>query len=269
MACDSDPQVLQKIADLKKDIGTVNTTLNTHVKNTGALTKTDKQDIINAIKGGPDEQKKPWEAFAEAIGLKDLFDAFKQLNPLTLAIAGVAAGIAFLKDKLFNIGKILNWVWEKFTGKIWTLGDHGLPQQQTRAEAEANNSLSVNLDGATPRQLNDLKTALNGLPPKIHSFNTKIREMKSPSAINKITTAVGKLKEKLEPNPAEDIREVATAIGELHTKLAPFDHDKLPKPRTLRDISDAAKELNRNAENVRKMFRDLATSATNAASAIA
>ncbi|WOX11825.1 hypothetical protein [Streptomyces sp. N50] len=270
MAGDSNTEVLKKIAELKNDISTVNTTLSTHVKNGDNLNKKDKEDILNAIKGGPDdEQKSGWQAFFESIGLTDMIDAFKQLSGWSVTVLAIAAGIAFLKDRFLNYGAIANALWEKITGKIWSVGERGLPTQQTRAQTESNNAVTINAHGITPELLNDLKTALTGLPAKVHAFNTKMAEMKSAGTINKVTKAIGKLAEKLDPDPTQTLKDVGREIGNLHTKLEGFDHEKLPKAATLRGISDAAKELNRNAENVKQMFRDLGVTFTDTANRIA
>ncbi|MEV5850139.1 hypothetical protein AB0M32_50105 [Streptomyces sp. NPDC051985] len=263
MASDSNTEVLKKIAELKKDISTVSTTLNTHVKNGDNLNKADKKEILEAIKGGPDdEQKSGWSAFFESLGLKDLIDAFKQLNGWSIAILATAAMVAFLKDKFLNYGAILNSIWEKLTGKIWSVGERGIPTQQTRAQTESNNAVSINPHGITPELLNDLKTALTGLPNKIRDFNKRMAEMKSASAIKKITKAIGQLVGKLDPDPTEAIKSVGIEIGHLETKLSTFDHNKLPKAATLRDISAAAKDLNRNAAEVKEMFRSLGVAFT-------
>ncbi|MEU6192986.1 hypothetical protein [Streptomyces sp. NPDC047061] len=269
MASDSNTQVLEKIAELKKDISTVNTTLNTHVKSGDGLNKKDKEDILKAIKGGPDdEQKSGWAAFFESIGLKDVMDAFKQLSGWSVTVLAIAAGIAFLKDRFLNYGAILNSIWEKLTGKIWSIGDGGLPTQQTRAQTESNNAVSINPHNIQPQLLNDLRTALSGLPPKIHAFNSEMAGMKSASTIKKISDAIGKLAEKLDPDPTRTIKDVAGAVGGLDTKLQSFDHDKLPKAATLRAISDAAKDLSRNADNVKRMFQDLGVAFTETANRI-
>ena len=269
MAGDSSDQILEKITELKKDISTVNTTLNTHIKNGGELNKTDKQDILDAIKGGPDEQKKPGEAFLESIGLKDMVDAFKQMSGWSLTLLAVAAGIAFLKDRVLNYGAIINAISHRLTGKVFTIGENGLPTRQTRAQVESNNAVSINPRGIAPELLNELKSALTGLPTKIHAFNTEMADMKSASTINKIADAIGKLVEKLDPDPTNTIKDVGTAIGDLDTKLGSFSHDKLPKAATLRGISDAAKDLHRNADNVKRMFQDLGVAFTETANRIA
>lgn len=270
MASDSNTQVLEKIAELKKDISAVSSTLNTHMKNSDNLDKKDKKDILEAIKGGPDdEQKSGWAAFFESIGLKDLTDAFKQLSSWSVAILATAAMVAFLKDRLLNYGAILNASSNRLTGKIFTIGENGLPTRQTRAEAEANNAVSINPHNITPELLNDLKTALSGLLTKIHAFKTEMAYMKSAGAIKRIAKAIGELVEKLTPDPAEAIKEVGNEIGNLETKLETFDHNKLPKAATLRGISDAAKDLNRNAADVKRMFQDRGVAFTGTANRIA
>ena len=268
MASDSNAQVLEKIAELKQDIGTVSVTLNTHVKNGDNLNQKDKKDILDAVKDGPDEQKKPWEAFLESIGFKDLMDAFKQLSGWSILILASAAGITFLKDRVLNYGAILNAISNRLTSKVFTIGENGLPARRTRAQVEADNAVSINPHGIQPQLLNDLRTALSGLPPKIHAFNAEMAQTKSASTIKKISDAIGKLAEKLEPDPTHTIKDVAGAVGELHTKLQSFDHEKLPKATTLRGVAEAARDLSRNADNVKRMFQDLGVAFTETANRI-
>ncbi|MFI7505159.1 hypothetical protein ACIBVL_43180 [Streptomyces sp. NPDC049687] len=76
------------------------TTLNTHVLDANNVTdkelKDAQEDIKKAVKAGKDEQKTIWEALMEAVGLKDVFEAFKQMDTLTLIIVAVGATLEFL-----------------------------------------------------------------------------------------------------------------------------------------------------------------------------
>jgi methyl-accepting chemotaxis protein len=246
-------------------------------------TKTDA--ILKAIKAGPETNKNIFESLFEAFGLKDLLSAIKDgenlASKLMLAFGVLAA---LILGKLLDFGKLFNAGLERVTraianrntptgearrpGRVIAINESGRPQRMTRAQMDALNSVSINPHGLTPTLLNDLKTALSGLPEKIRDFNSATRDMKSPSTITKIAKTIGTLKAKLTPNPAEDIKEVATAIGELNGKLQHYNPEKLPKPQTFKKIADAAKDLNRNADTLRRTFVDLATASSTAAGAI-
>ncbi|WP_329338064.1 hypothetical protein OG252_21810 [Streptomyces sp. NBC_01352] len=273
MASTSDTETLEKIAELKADISAVNTTLNTHVKSGNQLTDGEfekgKKEIVDAVKKGKDEQKTRWEALMEALHLKEIFEAFKQLDTFTVVIIFVGATLALLKDRVLNYGKLLNLLVEKVTGKIVSVDpQRGTPAFQTREATEAGQAVSINPTNVTPERLSALQSALNTLTPEVNSYNSEIRAMKSPAQIKKIAKAVGDLKAKLTPNPAEDIKEVATAIGELNGKLQHYDPEKLPKPQAFKKIADAAKDLNRDAGTLRQTFLELATASNTAAGAI-
>ncbi|GKQ35654.1 hypothetical protein [Streptomyces sp. A012304] len=259
MATGSDSDVLDKIAEIKDEISTVKTTLSTHVKSKNNVTNAElnavKDELKEAIKKGKDEQKTVWEALLEAVGLKDVFEAFKQVDTLTLIIVAVGATLAFLKDRVLNYGKMLNLIWERLTGKVWSISPQtGRPTRMTRAETEASQAVSINPTNLTPEKLAALQTALNSISPKIREFNSAISGMKSPRAINGIAKAVGALKAKLTPSPATTISNTASAIGELNTKLDKYDPTKLPKAADLRAVQSAATNLAETAETLRTKF---------------
>ncbi|WP_416484573.1 hypothetical protein [Streptomyces sp. CL12] len=110
-------------------------------------------------------------------------------------------------------------------------------------------------------RVNSSITTLDELKSKLPSAASMKR---TASAAGKLSSALGKVTERLRPAALDELTE---ATGRLHQKVQALDAEKLP--RTLHAVSDAAKELNRNAEHVRTMFRDLASSATDAANAIA
>jgi uncharacterized coiled-coil DUF342 family protein len=274
MASGSDSDVLDKIAELKDEISSVKTTLNTHVKAknnvTNAELNTVRDELKEAIKQGKDEQKSVWEALMEAVGLKDVFEAFKQMDTLTLVIVAVGATLAFLKDRILNFGVILNRIWESRTGRIWSISQQtGRPTQMTRADTEASQAVSINPTNLTPEKLAALQAALNNISPEIREFNGAINEMKSPRAINAIAKAVAALKAKLTPSPATTISSTASAIGELNTKLDKYDAAKLPKAADLRAVQSAATNLAETAETLRTKFVALSNGFGTAANSLA
>lgn len=268
----AEADILEKIADIKKDISTVNATLNTHVKPGNNLTNSEfdkgKKEIVDAVKKGKDEQKNAWESFAEAIGLKDIFEAFQQLNPISMTLLAVAAGLTFINERFLKLGTILNNLHERVTGKLWTITDRGIPGRRTRAQVDAAQSVSINPHNLSEETLNGLKTALNGLAPEIVAFNSAARNMKSPRTLTQIATALGKIKDAISPNPADDIRDVARAVDALNGKLRNYDPDRLPKPRTLRDVAGATRDLSSATQTLGDRFRSLASDANAAAGAV-
>ncbi|WP_411149768.1 hypothetical protein [Streptomyces sp. A30] len=280
MASGTDADILDKISELKDEISSVKTTLNTHARPennvTNAELNTAKEELKEKIKAGKDEQKTRWEAFMEAIGFKNFFEAFKQLDKVTIAIVLIGAALVLLKDRVLNYGKLLNLMVEKITKKITGTGQiysidqrTGRPARRTREETDADQAVAINPRGLTAELLNRLTTALRDLSPEIRAFNSATGEMKSAATINKMAKAIGNLKEKLAPtNPANDIRETAAAIGELNSKMTHYDPEKLPKPQAFKKIADAAKDLNRDAGTLRQTFLELATASNTAAGAI-
>jgi hypothetical protein len=274
MGSGSDSDVLDRIAELKEELGVVKTTLNTHVKPENNVTDKElneaKGELKEAIKQGKDEQKTVWEALLEAIGLKDFFEAFKQMDKWIIAIVLVGATLALLKDRVLNYGRILNTLMEKISGKIFSVDPQGgTPRLRTRQDTEASQAVAINPRGLTQEQLNGLTSALRGISPEIREFNSATREMKPAATINKIAKAIGNLKEKLVPNnPADDIRQAAGAVDELNTSMAAYRPEKLPKPQTFRAIATAAQELNREAGTLKRTFLELSQSAGSAAGAI-
>ncbi|WP_328933699.1 MULTISPECIES: hypothetical protein [unclassified Streptomyces] len=272
-------EILKRIGDIQKDV----TDLKTKAAPANAATKTDVTAIINQIKKGPDDQKNFLEAFFETSGLKDVFEAFKQESFWVTATLAVGALGSVITGKLLDLGKLFNLGLEKLTkfiaqrffgrttsqGRVLATGENGLPRPMSRQQADSLTSVSINPHGLTDVALNGLKTALEGLTPKIGPFNTATRQLMSAQALKKLARAIGTLKDKLDPSPEATIKDVATAIETLHTKLAPFDHDKLPKPRALKDIASAARDVVRDGDRLRTLFRDLATASTSAANAIA
>ncbi|MGW0823340.1 hypothetical protein [Streptomyces sp. NPDC002845] len=272
MASGSDAEILEKIADLKADISTVNTTLNTHVKPSNNVTdkqfEDGKKEIIDQVKKGKEEQKTRWEAFMEAIGIKNFFEAFKQLDGLTVTILVVGATLALLKDRVLNYGKLLNGLVEKVTGRIFSVGQGGAPTLRTRADTESDQAVSINPTGVAPERLNSLKLALSAITPEIVKFNDAITRMKSPRQIKQIAKAVETLKNALTPNPADDVKNLATAIGRLNKRLDKYDPQKLPKAQTLRETAAAARDLSSTAETLRSRFVQLSNGFGTAARAL-
>ncbi|MFJ9246044.1 hypothetical protein [Streptomyces sp. NPDC101776] len=88
---------------------------------------------------------------------------------------------------------------------------------------------------------------------------------RTASATNRLSEALEKVTERLRPAELDDLTE---ATGRLTQKMSAFDHEKLPKPGALRDISKAAKELHANGDKVKEMFQNLATASTRAADSI-
>ena len=88
---------------------------------------------------------------------------------------------------------------------------------------------------------------------------------RTASATNRLSEALEKVTERLRPAELDDLTE---ATGRLTQKMSAFDHEKLPKPGTLRDISKAAKDLHDNGNKVREMFQNLATASAQAADSI-
>ncbi|MGW3355875.1 hypothetical protein ACWDFL_10710 [Streptomyces bungoensis] len=279
-------EILKKVGEVQRGVDDVKTLVSPSTTATSKQLEEKTSRILKAIKEGPETNKGILESLFESLGLKDLFAAVKDggqwYSKVTLAL-GVA--VTLILGKLFDFGKLFNAAFEKLSrrfanrnrtptdpqrpGRVLAIGDNGLPRSMTRSQMDALNAVSINPHGLSQQSIAELQSALQGLTPEIRLFNSAANDMKSASTIRKIAAAIEELKNKLNPNPKDDIKDVATAIGQLHDKLTPFDHDKLPKPRALRDISEAAKDLHRNAENVRKMFQELATASTGAANSIA
>ncbi|MBK3576824.1 hypothetical protein JHN63_24055 [Streptomyces sp. MBT65] len=284
MPQDKDTEILEKIEDVQQDVADIKRNLASEKSVTGADIASLKKELKEDIKKGPDNSKPLFESLFEALGLKDLFASFKDGadwgSKLLLAFGALAVLVV---GQMLNFGKLFNAGLERITrtsanqatgraeipGKVLAVGENGLPQAMTRAQMDGLNAVSINPHGISDVQLNALKTALDGLPPKIREFNSATADMKSAGTIGKLATAVGKLKDKLDPSPEATIKDVAAAIETLHTKLAPFDHDKLPKPRTLKDIASAARDVVRDGDRLRVLFQGLATASTDAANRIA
>ncbi|OIK25870.1 hypothetical protein [Streptomyces malaysiense] len=117
--------------------------------------------------------------------------------------------------------------------------------------------------GQALSRVNSQITALDGLKSKLPSA---AKMKRTASAANKLSEVLEKVTERLRPAELDNLTE---ATDRLNHKMSAFDHEKLPKPRTLRDIAKAAKEVHDNADNVRQMFQRLATASTDAANSIA
>ncbi|MEW1826174.1 hypothetical protein [Streptomyces sp. NPDC088196] len=91
------------------------------------------------------------------------------------------------------------------------------------------------------------------------------RMKRTASATNKLGEALEKVTARLRPAALDDLTE---ATGRLTQKMSAFDHEKLPEPGALRDISKAAKDLHDNGNKVKEMFQNLATASTRAADSI-
>lgn len=285
MSQKTEDEILKKVGDVQKGVDDVKTLVSPSNVATKAELTTNTNKIMKAIKEGPETSKNIFESLFEALGLKDLFAAFKDGgDPFSKILLAIGALAALVLGKLFDFGKMFNAAYEKISrsranrnlpdgerqrpGRVIAIGESGRPQRMTRAQMDGLNAVSINPHGLTSQRLNGLKSALNGLPEKIRDFNSATADMKSPGTINKIAKAIGELKKKLTPNPKKKIEDTAKAIGELHTKLEPFDPQKLPKARTLRDVAKAAQDLNRNAGTLRNTFLELSREAGNAAGAI-
>ncbi|MET8166946.1 hypothetical protein ABZT34_22285 [Streptomyces sp. NPDC005329] len=272
MASGSDAEILEKIADLKDEISTVKTTLNSHVKPEYNVTDQEldkaKNEIKEAIKQGKDETKTIWEALMESIGLKDFFEAFKQDDFVTKVALIVGALGAVVMGKLLDLGKLFNLGLEKLSGRIFATGESGLPQLMTRQRADSLTSTSINPTDLTPATLAALQSALNSLTPEIRDFNAEIRQMKSAGQIKQIAKAVGALKAKLTPSPKQAIKDTATAIDKLNDQLDRYDPAKLPRAQTMRDTASAVGQLSTAARTLQERFRDLATEAGRVASVV-
>lgn len=279
-------EILKQVGEVQKDVTTVKNLISSPNEPATKKQLDDKTTkILDEIKKGPETNKNLFESLFEALGLKDLFGAIKDGenwgSKLMLAFGALAA---LVLGKLLDFGKIFNAGLEKATraflnrntpadqaqrpGRVLAVGESGLPQHMTRADMDGLNSVSINPHGLTTELLNDLKTALDGLPPKIREFNSATADMKSASTINKIAKAIGALNNKLTPDPTATISGVSTAIGNLDTTLGSFSNDKLPKAQTLKDIAKAAKDVQRNASGLKKLFEDLAAASTATANSI-
>ncbi|WP_217549138.1 hypothetical protein [Streptomyces sp. GbtcB6] len=91
------------------------------------------------------------------------------------------------------------------------------------------------------------------------------RMKRTAGATNRLSDALEKVTERLHPADLDGLTE---ATDRLNQKMSAFNHENLPKPTVLRDISKAAKELHDNADNVKVMFQNLATASTRAADSI-
>ncbi|MDQ1047847.1 hypothetical protein [Streptomyces sp. V4I2] len=286
MASGSDSETLEKIAELKEEISTVKTMLNSHVKPENNVTNSElttvENNLKNKIKEGKDETKTFWQALMESVGLKDFLEAFKQKDfwvQVTLIIG--ALGVVIM-GKLLDLGKVFNLGLQKLSqlfarsmlgrtntqGRVLATGDSGLPQFMTRQQADSLTAVSINPHGLTQEILNGLKDALKDLVPEIQNFNNATRNMYSSGKINKLAKAIANLKGKLTPSPKQTILDVAGAVGELNTSMTNYKPEKLPKAQTFREIAAAAQDLNRNADTLRRTFVDLATASSTAAGAI-
>ncbi|MFF6993049.1 hypothetical protein [Streptomyces sp. NPDC010273] len=281
----TEDEILKQVGDVQKSVSDVKSLVSPSNSAIKSDLDTQTSKILAAVKAGPETSKNIFESLFEALGLKDALSAFKDGgDPFSKVLLAVGAIATLVLGKLLDFGKLFNAALERLTrsrasgsvpagqvrpGRVISIGEHGLPQRMTRAQMDGLNAVSINPHGISEAQLNGLKTALNGLPPKIREFNSATADMKSAGTIGKLAQAIGKLKDKLDPSPEATIKDVATAIETLHTKLAPFDHDKLPKPRALKDIASAARDVVRDGDRLRTLFRDLATASTSAANAIA
>ncbi|MFE0384419.1 hypothetical protein ACFW1F_10090 [Streptomyces bungoensis] len=118
----------------------------------------------------------------------------------------------------------------------------------------------------------DLGQALGRVNSQVEAFDrlksklpSAAKMKRTASAADKLSGALEKVTERLRPAELDNLTD---ATDRLNQKMSAFDHEKLPKPRMLRDIAKAAKEVHDNADNVREMFQNLATASTHAANAI-
>lgn len=282
----NDEEVLRRITEIKTEVASVKTTLNTHAKADNTVTNAELSEqtkkVLEAIKKGPDkENKSAWESFFEALGLKDLVAAVKEpqwQNALYLAIAAVGT---LLLGKLLDLGKLFNFGLEKLwkavalrrdpnstsQGRILTLNERGIPSFRPRAEVETPPLVSVaNADTAS---LDALNRALQGLRPEVTEFNTAVRALPSARQISKSAAAIEKLKRALTGLPSvTPIRNLTAAVNRLNNASDRYRPNALPNAAAMNSTASAAGNLTRATDGLREGFRQLADAARGVASAV-
>ncbi|MGM9333511.1 hypothetical protein [Streptomyces murinus] len=261
--------------------------------------KDEPKSIMDIIKGLP-LIKQALDLFQQFMGAIHSTNPVAQLAAIGALVGGALAFYRVVRDKITGIITKINGVLAafkeatlKFTGRFQrnrqffgrddngkfrlrperTPGEIRQAVQDSRRRARRGGRADGAAGGSGAGDARDLGQALGRVNSQVEAFDRLKSKLPSAASMKRTASAAGKLSgalekvtERLRPAALDELTE---ATGQLNQKMQAFDHSKLPKPRTLRDISEAAKELNRNAEHVRTMFRDLASSATDAANAIA
>ncbi|MFD3946876.1 hypothetical protein [Streptomyces sp. NPDC058579] len=239
------------------------------------------KEIIDAVKGGKDENKAWWEALIEGLGFKDVLAAIKDQKDLTslIPLAIGALGVMML-GKIFDLGKLFNTGLEKVTakigrsrgnpnsqGRILALTDSGIPWARPRAEAEAAPIIAMARGALSPTELGNLKDALIDVNPHIRTFNERVANMPSSRALGKTAKGVEKLGLAIDGTDLDRLKDVTRESGTLKSHMADFAPNKIPQ--NLRSATEAAEKLDRAGQNLQTRFRTLKQDAADAAAAIA
>lgn len=245
---DEHKEILDKIGEVKTELDTVKASVSGPSSSTATNTQLDAKtkEIIEAVKGGKDENKAAWEAALEGLGFKDVVAAFKDQSNLTSAIPLAIGALGVLVvGKLFDVGKLFNAGLEKITraigrhrgnatseGRILALSDSGLPTARRRSEAEAAPIIAMARSTLSPTELGNLKSALEDVNPHIRTFNSEARNMPSARTVNGARKAVHDL------NPVI-VAANPTKIGQVAAKIV--------------ELKDAVKEFNQHPFDVKKL----------------
>ncbi|MER7917524.1 MULTISPECIES: hypothetical protein [unclassified Streptomyces] len=259
--------------------------------------KDEPKGIMDIIKGLP-LVKQALDLFQQLMSALHSANPIAQLAAISALVGGALAFYRTIRDKITGIVTRVKGILTafkeatlKFTGRF--LGnrqfigrnDEGklrlrperTPGEMQRAVRESSRRVRRGgraggaSGGSGAGDVRDLGQALGRVNGQAEAFDRLKSKLPSAAsmkrtarAADKLSGALGKVAERLRP---AELDELSAATGRLNQKIQALDHEKLP--RTLHAVSDAARELNRNAQQVRTMFRDLATSATDAANAIA
>ena len=290
-------EVYDKLADVEE-------TIDANAKSTVTTTNFDAKikDLKAAIESGGKKEEEPqgWKDLAKEMSpIKDILavangsdflsKAILTFGAITATVAAVTAIIASVKGLMEKFKSLSLTVSGRLTGNRQYIGrdaDGHLgiqpenPQQSVRQLQRAANqqlrqrrqqsgasglpsSAEANSLGQAIGRINNGITTLDGLKSKLP---TAAKMKRTATAANKLSDALEKITERLRP---ADLDNLTDATGRLNQKMSAFDHDKLPKPRTLKDIASAAREVVRDGDRLRVLFQELGTDSTDAANRIA
>lgn len=240
--------------------------------------KDEPKSIMDIIKGLP-LVKQALDLFQQLMSALHSANPIAQLAAISALVGGALAFYRTFRDKITGlIAKVKGILAAfkeatlKFTGRFLgsrqfigrndegkirlrperTPGEIHQAVRESNRRARRGGRTGGASGGSGAGDVRDLGQALGRVNGQAEAFERLKSKLPSAASMKRTARATDKL---------------SAATGRLDQKIQSLDDEKLP--RTLHAVSEAARELNRNAQQVRTMFQDLATSATDAANAIA
>ncbi|MEU5973622.1 hypothetical protein [Streptomyces sp. NPDC047315] len=290
MAQTGHAEILERIAELKKDISGLKTpgqeSKNAKDYVTDAELQAKAKEIIKAVEKGPKkEEKAPWEAILEQLKLGPLAGAIKDFGTGQIILLGAMGALTLLIMGLGGTLHAFNRLWLPLSkmreqrnirlgrsepdpngevGRVWGRNDRGRIATMRPSEALAAPALRVIRSNINTQQLSAHERVIGRLIPQVRKFNEEMARSPKSSEVKKLASAAEKLntalgKPKLQP---DHLRQVWIQVGALDRKT------KEVSPAHLNSIASAAGRLSSATGTLTTRFNNLTTAAGRAAAAV-